>query len=66
MNINFDSPIDPDGNTSNLVEMLSYRARNQPEQKAYTFLKGGEAKVVELNYQQLHLQAQTIAVICNL
>ena len=61
MNINFDSPIDPDGNTSNLVEMLSYRARNQPEQKAYTFLKGGEAKVVELNYQQLHLQAQTIA-----
>lgn len=61
MNINFDSPIDPDGNTSNLVEMLSYRARNQPEQKAYTFLKGGEANVVELNYQQLHLQAQTIA-----
>jgi acyl-CoA synthetase (AMP-forming)/AMP-acid ligase II len=61
MNINFDSPIDPDGNSSNLVEMLSYRARNQPEQKAYTFLKGGEAKGVELNYQQLHLQAQTIA-----
>lgn len=61
MNINFDSPIDPDGNSSNLVELLSYRACNQPEQKAYTFLKGGEAKVVELNYQQLHLQAQTIA-----
>lgn len=61
MNINFDSPINPDGNTFNLVEMLSYRACNQPEQKAYTFLKGGEANVVELNYQELHLQAQTIA-----
>jgi acyl-CoA synthetase (AMP-forming)/AMP-acid ligase II len=61
MNNCFDFSTEMDGNCSNLVELLSYRASNQPAQKAYTFLKGGETEAGELNYQQLHLQAQTIA-----
>jgi acyl-CoA synthetase (AMP-forming)/AMP-acid ligase II len=45
-----------------LVELLSYRAHNQPNQKVFTFLRSGEVETAELTYAELHLQAQTIAV----
>jgi acyl-CoA synthetase (AMP-forming)/AMP-acid ligase II len=44
-----------------LVELLSYRAHNQPDQKVFTFLRSGEVEAAELTYGELHLQAQTIA-----
>lgn len=46
---------------STLVELLSYRAKNQPEQKAYTFLPSTETEAESLTYEELHLQAQAIA-----
>lgn len=45
---------------SNLVDLLSYRAQNQPEQTAYTFLQDGE-EAGRLTYQELEQQARTIA-----
>ncbi|MBE9002311.1 fatty acyl-AMP ligase [Nostoc sp. LEGE 12447] len=44
-----------------LVELLSYRAENQSDQKAYTFLQSTETEAVSLTYKELHLQAQAIA-----
>jgi acyl-CoA synthetase (AMP-forming)/AMP-acid ligase II len=44
-----------------LVELLSHRAHNQPNQKVFTFLRGGEVEAATLTYAELHLQAQTIA-----
>jgi acyl-CoA synthetase (AMP-forming)/AMP-acid ligase II len=44
-----------------LVELLTYRAKNQSEQKAYTFLQSTETEAVSLTYKELHLQAQAIA-----
>jgi acyl-CoA synthetase (AMP-forming)/AMP-acid ligase II len=46
---------------STLVELLAYRAKNQSEQKAYTFLQSTETEAVSLTYKELHLQAQAIA-----
>ncbi|MDF5736305.1 MULTISPECIES: fatty acyl-AMP ligase [unclassified Nostoc] len=46
---------------STLVELLSYRAKNQPEQKAYTFLQSIEKEAESLTYEELHLEAQAIA-----
>ncbi|MBW4615275.1 MAG: fatty acyl-AMP ligase [Desmonostoc vinosum HA7617-LM4] len=46
---------------SDFVELLSYRAQNQPEQKAFTFLKNGDTQAEELTYKELHLRAQAIA-----
>jgi acyl-CoA synthetase (AMP-forming)/AMP-acid ligase II len=46
---------------STLVELLSYRAENQSEQKAYTFLQGTETQAASLTYKELHVQAQAIA-----
>lgn len=45
-----------------LVELLSYRAQHQPNQKVFTFLRSGEVETAELTYAELHVQAQTIAV----
>jgi acyl-CoA synthetase (AMP-forming)/AMP-acid ligase II len=44
-----------------LVELLSYRAHNQPDQRVFTFLRSGEVETAALTYAELHLQAQTIA-----
>jgi acyl-CoA synthetase (AMP-forming)/AMP-acid ligase II len=44
-----------------LVELLSYRAHNQPDQKVFTFLRSGEVEAATLTYGELHTQAQTIA-----
>ncbi|MBD2676941.1 MULTISPECIES: fatty acyl-AMP ligase [Nostoc] len=44
-----------------LVEILSYRAQNQPQQKAYTFLRDGEIEETSLNFQELDQKARAIA-----
>ncbi|NET83516.1 MAG: fatty acyl-AMP ligase [Moorea sp. SIO1F2] len=44
-----------------LVDILRYRAVNQPDAIAYTFLVDGETEQVTLTYQQLEQQAQAIA-----
>ncbi len=44
-----------------LVDILRYRAVNQPDAIAYTFLVDGETERVTLTYQQLEQQAQAIA-----
>ncbi|MEH2045157.1 fatty acyl-AMP ligase [Nostoc sp.] len=46
---------------STLVELLIYRAQNQSEQKAYSFLQSTETEAASLTYRELHVQAQAIA-----
>lgn len=47
---------------STLVELLSYRAQNQPEQKAYAFLlRDGEKEEISLTYPELDQKARAIA-----
>ncbi|WDD36937.1 fatty acyl-AMP ligase (plasmid) [Nostoc sp. UHCC 0926] len=46
---------------STLVELLIYRAQNQSEQKAYTFLQSTDTEAASLTYRELHVQAQAIA-----
>jgi len=44
-----------------LIELIEYRASEQPDKIAYTFLVDGETETVTLTYQQLNQQARTIA-----
>ncbi|MDM8561158.1 aminotransferase class I/II-fold pyridoxal phosphate-dependent enzyme [Candidatus Parabeggiatoa sp. HSG14] len=44
-----------------LIELLRQRVRNQPNKKAYTFLKDGETEEANLTYAQLDQRAQVIA-----
>ncbi|WP_392534196.1 fatty acyl-AMP ligase [Nostoc sp. C117] len=53
--------IDSEYSVSTLVDILIYRAKHQPEQKAYTFLKNGEQEADSLTYQELHLRSRAIA-----
>lgn len=46
---------------STLVDLLRHRAKNQPDQIAYTFLQDGETELGSLTYQELNQQAQAIA-----
>ncbi|BCL39538.1 AMP-binding protein [Nostoc sp. MS1] len=46
---------------STLVELLSYRAQIQSEQRAYTFLRDGETEEASLTYSQLDQKARAIA-----
>jgi acyl-CoA synthetase (AMP-forming)/AMP-acid ligase II len=46
---------------SSLVDILSYRAENQPEEVAYTFLRGGESEIEEITYHLLEQRAKAIA-----
>lgn len=46
---------------STLVELLSYRAQNQSEQKAYSFLQSTQTEAAFVTYKELHIQAQAIA-----
>lgn len=48
---------------TNLVDLLRYRAQNQPDRIAYTFLQDGEIAVESLTYQQLEQQALAIAAM---
>ncbi|MEM8780879.1 MAG: AMP-binding protein, partial [Cyanobacteria bacterium P01_G01_bin.49] len=58
---NYLSPTDNIQSLSNLLEILQWRAINQPERKAYTFLRNGETESIHLTYQDLDLQAKNIA-----
>ena len=44
-----------------LVDLLRWRAEQQPDRIAYTFLADGENKEVHLTYGELDRQAQMIA-----
>ena len=57
----FTDPISLLNSTANLVERLRWRAQFQPDQTAYIFLGDGETEESRFTYQQLDLQARTIA-----
>ena len=46
-----------------LVDLLSWRASNQPDQRAYTFLVDGETEEVHLTYKELDRWARAIALM---
>ncbi len=46
--------------SSNLVELLRYRAISQPDRTAYTFLLDGEASEVSVTFGELDLRARAI------
>ncbi|MFM7368808.1 MAG: AMP-binding protein, partial [Sphaerospermopsis kisseleviana] len=46
---------------SAITDLLSYRGQNQPQQKAYTFLRDGETDEFSLTYQELEEKAKAIA-----
>lgn len=43
-----------------LVELLRFRARQQPNRAAYTFLADGEHEAVSVTYRELDVQARSI------
>src|SRR4051794_15691049 len=51
----------PINSLSTLVQLLRWRAVNQPKQLAYTFLPDGEIEGESLTYADLDKQARTIA-----
>ncbi len=53
--------LDIQRNTSTFGEILRWRALQQPEQLAYTFLRFKEAETSSLSYQELDWQARRIA-----
>jgi acyl-CoA synthetase (AMP-forming)/AMP-acid ligase II len=57
--LNLSSPSDQTFLT--LLDLLSYRANQQPEQTAYTFLNDGETKASHLTYRDLELQVRAVA-----
>lgn len=61
MTVCFNCPTDSTFSFATLVDLLSYRATHQPEQKAFTFLRGGETESAHLTYGELQRQAQAIA-----
>lgn len=44
-----------------LIDLLCYRAQNQPNKTAYTFLDNGEIESTSLTYQELDRQSRQIA-----
>ncbi|MDJ0744625.1 MAG: fatty acyl-AMP ligase [Xenococcaceae cyanobacterium MO_167.B27] len=46
---------------STLVDLLRYRAQNQPDKIAYTFLENGEVEDISFTYQELDRRSQIIA-----
>jgi acyl-CoA synthetase (AMP-forming)/AMP-acid ligase II len=61
MNENFSNMQKPVDNFSTLIDLLKYRAQNQPDQRAYVFLRDGETEDITLTYQQLDEKARGIA-----
>lgn len=61
MNVHLNDLQDPTEKFSTLIELLSYRVQNQPQQKAYTFLRDGETEELSLTYQELDQKARAIA-----
>lgn len=56
-----DTPLPPAVPASTLVELLRWRATNQPDGHAYTFLVDGKTEGTRLTYADLDLQARAIA-----
>jgi acyl-CoA synthetase (AMP-forming)/AMP-acid ligase II len=52
---------DPRREFTTLVELLQWRAREQPDQRAYTYLPDREGQEVHLTYAELNRKAQVIA-----
>jgi acyl-CoA synthetase (AMP-forming)/AMP-acid ligase II/acyl carrier protein len=52
----------PEYHFSSLVEMLRYRATNQPDDLAYTFLLNGEEEGESLTFGELDAKARMLAV----
>lgn len=50
-----------ENNNWTLIELLCYRAQNQPDKTAYTFLDNGEIESISLTYEQLDRQSRQIA-----
>jgi acyl-CoA synthetase (AMP-forming)/AMP-acid ligase II len=61
MTINYDDLQEPFNKFSTLVELLRYRASNQPERIAYIFLRDGETEEARLTYGELDQNARAIA-----
>jgi len=61
MTIYLDNLTDMEYKSTTLVDLLRYRAKNQPEQTAYTFLRDGETEVGSLTYKELDRQVRVIA-----
>ncbi|MGB5633472.1 MAG: fatty acyl-AMP ligase, partial [Waterburya sp.] len=45
-----------------IVELLSWRAKSQPEKTAYTYLRHGETESGQLTYKELDRRARAIAI----
>jgi acyl-CoA synthetase (AMP-forming)/AMP-acid ligase II len=61
MATSFKCPTIPEYKFSTLVELLAYRAQNEPDQIGYIFLQGGKTETGELTYKSLDLKARAIA-----
>ncbi|BAZ49188.1 AMP-dependent synthetase and ligase [Nostoc sp. NIES-4103] len=61
MNVPLNDLQNPLERFSTFVELLSYRAENQPQQKAYTFLRDGEIEETSLTFTELDQKARAIA-----
>ncbi|MFN6516220.1 MAG: fatty acyl-AMP ligase [Nostoc sp. CreGUA01] len=61
MNVRLNNLQNPLETFSTFVELLSYRAENHPQQKAYTFLRDGEIEETSLTFQELDQKARAIA-----
>ena len=46
---------------STLVDLLGWRAANQPDRLGYTFLANGEEEEINLTYAELDFNARAIA-----
>ena len=49
--------------STTLIDLLQWRALHQPQQKAYTFLSGGDSADYELTYAELDQKARAIAAL---
>ncbi|BAZ08803.1 amino acid adenylation domain-containing protein [Calothrix sp. NIES-4071] len=61
MTLNSDYLLNKEPEFSTLVELLNYRAKNQPDKTAYIFLHNGETETSRLTYQELDREARAIA-----
>jgi acyl-CoA synthetase (AMP-forming)/AMP-acid ligase II len=61
MAVDFDNFSDEKHKLLTLVDLLVYRAQNNSDQKAYTFLQRGEIEANSLTYKELERQAKAIA-----
>lgn len=61
MNVRWNDCQNPVDKFSTLVDLLGYRAQNQPQKMAFTFLRDGETEEVSLTYRELDQKARAIA-----